>query len=61
MHSMMLNGAGLNNMVDRMMGSSVVAMMSSSSSMSMILIVCSMVCTVSPMVGSMVVTAWTIR
>lgn len=58
---MMLNGAGLNNMVDRMMGSSVVAMMSSSSSMSMILIVCSMVCTVSTMVGSMVVTAWTIR
>ena len=57
---MMLNGAGLNNMVDRMMGSSVVAMMSSSSSMSMILIVCSMVCTVSTMVGSMVVTAWTI-
>jgi hypothetical protein len=59
-HSMMLNWAGLNNMLDRMMGSSVVAMVCSSSSMGMILIVCSMVCAVSPMVGSMVVTAWTI-
>ena len=57
---MMLDRAGLDSVLDKMVGSSMVGMMCSSSSMGMILIVCSMVCTVSPMVGSMVVTAWTI-
>ena len=56
----MLNRAGLNSMLDWMMGSSMVTMMCSSSSMGMILIVCSMVSTVIPMVASVVVTARTI-
>ena len=56
----MLNRTGLNSMLDWMMGSSMVTMMCSSSSMGMILIVCSMVCTVIPMVASVVVTARTI-
>merc|ERR1712121_288593 len=59
-HSVMLNRAGLNSMLDWMMGSSMVTMMCSSSSMGMILIVCSMVSTVIPMVASVVVTARTI-
>jgi len=59
-HSMMLDRAGLDSVLDRMVGSSMVGMMCSSSSMGMILIVCSMVCTVIPMVASMVVTARTV-
>ena len=57
---MMLDRAGLDSVLDGMVGSSMVGMMCSSSSMGMILIVCSMVSTVIPMVASVVVTARTI-
>ena len=56
----MLNRARLKSMLDRMMGSSMVAMVCSSSSMSMVLIVCSMVRPVITMVGTVMVTARTI-
>ena len=59
-HGMVLNWARLKSMLDRMMGSSMVAMVCSSSSMSMVLIVCSMVRPVITMVGTVMVTARTI-
>ena len=56
----MLNWARLKGMLDGMMGSSMVAVMYSSSSMSMVLIVCSMVRPVITMVRAVVMTARTI-
>ena len=59
-HSMMLNWAGLKGMLNGMMGGSMVAVMYSTSSVSMVLIVCSVVRPVITMVGTVVVTARTI-